>query len=525
MTDLHEVRKRVTQLHDELRGEGLNPIEALALLGVRLEELKDLMGLIEHPADLVSSIYQEILTPEARNGLGQYLTPLPVATMMATVANKLSAGRDILDPFCGVGLLLNCVASLKPDARLFGIEISEPAAQMATVLSEISGTPIQLELGNTFECLSDSKFSLVDIVITNPPFGATATTDTVNTECLPESLKRLSKLPAELLGLEVSIRRLKHFGLLAVVLPQSVLTNRGWDDYRVDIFSRLRVHAAVSLPEETFGPYKGVANACVLLAIRSDGPVQQTFPMYVSQSVGYSSTGRSNGISDLNDIATSILNNEEADRQVKVTATGQVYITTTEMRDDDTIKLGDIAEIFVGKNPSRDHYIADGPWLLKVGDLAGSVIPWRTRPKNRVSPEWFYKHSHRHLRVGDVCLTAAAHRPKYIGLKVDLVDAVPPEGALPSGEVMVIRLHSEVNIDPEQLLFYLRSNQGYQSIQEQVRGSTGHLYADDVVDMLIPELSNRYPGTAIVAYRQAVKHYRKYRRKEMEALEVVTPHS
>ena len=522
MSDIYTARKRLTQIHNELRNRGLNPIEALDELSERLGELASLDGrlrFVGQPADLVSLVYQEVLAPNARNGLGQYLTPLPVADMIAQVVCELGEAGDIIDPFCGVGVLLERVAVHMPKARLLGIEISEPVARMAQALSELGGTPISLELRDAFTGLADGSLPSADVVVTNPPFGAAVTSASIEACNIPKSLRALAKLPAELLGLEVSIRCLRIGGILAIVLPQSILTNRRWDAYRADALSRLSMHAAVSLPDETFGPFKGVANACVLFATRRDGQACQTFPMHVSESVGYSSTGRQGEASDLGDIARNVALGEGSQRHVTVLENGQALIGPADMMGDDGVRLGDVAEVFVGKNPSRAQYTPDGPWLLKVGDLAGSVVPWRTRPNNRVSEAWFKKQSRVHLRVGDICLTAAGHRPKYVGLKVDLVDHVPPEGAAPSGEVMAIRLRPETRIEPEQLLFFLRSGRGYRSIQDLVRGSSGHLYADDLSRMRLPELQHRCPEEAVAAFRKAVEHYRKYRLFEIRSLE------
>lgn len=522
MSDTYTARRRLTKLHSELRNQGLNPIEALDELSERLGELTSLDGQLEfvaQPADLVAIIYQEILAPNARNGLGQYLTPLPVADMIAQVVGKLIEGGEIIDPFCGIGVLLDRVAAYMPKAQLSGIEISEPVARMAHALSDLGGNPISLKLRDAFSELEGKSLPSVDIVVTNPPFGAMVTGASMQTSNIPRSLRTLGKLPAELLGLEVSIQCLRTGGILAIVLPQSILTNRRWNAYRLDALSRLKVHATVSLPEETFSPFKGVAKACVIFATRRDGEACQTFPMYVSESVGYSSTGRESGSSDLGEIASRIVLREQSQRHVTVLESGRVLIDSTDKTGVGGVRLSDIAEIFVGKNPARAQYMPDGPWLLKVGDLAGSIVPWRTRPNNRVSIAWFKKQERVHLRVGDICLTAAGHRPKYIGLKVDLIDHIPPEGALPSGEVMVIRLRPDTRIEPEQLLFFLRSERGYRSIQELVRGSSGHLYADDLSEMRLPELEHRYPAEAVATFRKAVEHYRKYRLFEIQSLE------
>lgn len=520
MSDMYRARRRLTQIHNDLRNEGLNPIEALEELSCRLVELRSRDGeleFVEQTSDLISLVYQEILAPSARNGLGQYLTPLPVADMMAHVISGLTDPVDILDPFCGIGILLDRVGAIVPDAELLGIEINESVARMARSLSELGESPMSLDLRDTFSGLRDNSLPSVDVVATNPPFGATVTASALDELQIPRSLRSLGKLPAELLGLEVSIQCLRPGGVLAIVLPQSILTNRRWSAYRADALRRLEVCAVVSLPEETFGPFRGVANACVLFGTRADVGVIQEFPMYTSESVGYSSTGRQSTDSDLPEIARQIVMRQDSTKRVKIFENGKACIESECTVGADGVTLGELAEIFVGKNPARTHYAADGPWLLKVGDLAGSVVPWRPRAKNRVAPAWFYKQRRIHLRTGDICLTAAGHRPKYIGLKVDLIDEVPPEGAAPSGEVMVIRLRQDNQIEPEQLLFYLRSENGYGSIQELVRGSTGHLYAGDLAEMRVPQLHSRYTTEAVEAYRAAVRHYREYRRHETQA--------
>lgn len=520
MIDTYAARRRLTRIHNDLRNRGLNPIEALDELGCRLSEIaihEGLPGIEDSPADLVSLVYQEILAPGARNGLGQYLTPLPVADMMAHVVSEKAIPRDVLDPFCGVGILLDRVAAISPTVRLWGIEISEPVARMASSLSSLGGNSISLQLRDTFSGLADGTLPTVDVVVSNPPFGATVSKSSFEDLEIPVSLRSLGKLPAELLGLEVCIQCLQTGGFLAIVLPQSILTNRRWSHYRSDVLARLTIDAIVSLPEETFGPFRGVANACVVFGTRQDSSPRQVFPMYVSESVGYSATGRQAAPSDLGQIAKQVVLGEDAERYVSVTETGDAQIDSQLSLGNDGLRLGDIAEVFVGKNPPRSQYVLEGPWLLKVGDLAGSVVPWRARQNNRVSVTWFNKQHRVHLQRGDVCLTAAGHRPKYIGLKVDMIDDLPAEGAAPSGEVMVIRLRSNATVEPEELLFYLRSKTGYRSIQELVRGSTGHLYAQDLAEMRIPSLQELYSPDAIRAFRQAVSHFREYRKFESQA--------
>ena len=522
MVDTYAARRRLKRIHNDLRNRGLNPVEALAELRDRLEEMTqdddDLtLGLDGDAADLVAIVYQEVLAAEARNGLGQYLTPLPVADLLASVVSEGLTPVVELVPCCGVGLLLDRVGALCPLAELKGVEINASVAGMAAGLAQLGGKAIEVLETDAFSLHLRGGMPCADAVVANPPFGAVVANLDMQAAKLPPALRALGQIPAELFGLEVCVDALRIGGVLAIVLPQSVLTNRTWNQYRSHVFSKLELVAVVSLPEETFGPFKGVANSCVLVGRRADVQGTQTAPFFTSKSVGYSATGRANGTNDLPEIAKRIVLGEESDRRAELADDGSVTVSSTRSCGPNGVRLGDLAEVFVGKNPPLGAYGPDGAWLLKVGDLAGSMLPWRTRAKNRVDREWFDKQSRIHLRVGDVCLTAAGHRPKYIGLKVDIIDELPAEGAAPSGEVMVIRTRPEAGIDPEQLLFFFRSEWGYGLIQELVRGSTGHLYHRDLAALVVPPLKDLYSEQAVAVYRRAAKAFREYRRLEAES--------
>jgi len=155
---------------------------------------------------------------------------------------------------------------------------------------------------------------------------------------------------------------------------------------------------------------------------------------------------------------------------------------------------------------------------LKVGDLAGSFVEWRERPKCHVREDFFGKNGLLHLRVGDICLTGSAHRPSYIGLKVDLIDELPPSGAMPSGEVIAVRLNQEAPLRPEALLFYLRSTEGYHQVQDLVRGSTGHLYPRDLVKMEVPVPDESGQKELARMFWEAAAAFRSYLEHESQAI-------
>lgn len=530
------VRRRLGAVHDELRNAGLNPVQALthvaAALTGRLDEThsslpaaadRRLLALRDVAVDggLLANLYQEFLLSEARNGLGQYLTPLPVAEFVAEIASSLVTADVAVDPFCGSGLLLDCLGQRSPTTKLIGIEINEPVAELAEAVSDLTGRLIDVRRTDAFARLADGTLPDADVVITNPPFGATATTADLTSLCfagVPESLLSLGKWPAELLGLEVCLRILRPDGVLVAVLPQSVITNTRWNAYRRDLFSRLALEHIVSLPEATFMPFRGVAKACILVGRRVPAALPYRVAFFRSSSVGYTNAGRASSPSDLGKIAKGLLAREVAEwADVRVDGSMQINGTSAARSRRGDRRLGDVAEIIRGKNPPSSYYCNEGPLLLKVGDLAGSFVSWRGRERNHVPIEWYEKQKALHLQANDICLTAAAHRPRYIGLKVDLLDAVPECGAMPSGEVIAIRLSAESGIDPAALLFYLRGAEGYGQVQEIVRGSTGHLYPKDLAELRVPTFDPRAAQTAAALFSKAAESFRSYLEYERQA--------
>ena len=314
---------------------------------------------------------------------------------------------------------------------------------------------------------------------------------------------------------------LRPGGLLIAVLPRSVITNTRWDGYRRDLLVRLRVSHIVSLPEPTFMPFRGVATACILIGRRQGTQLPYAASHLRSLSVGYTDTGRTGAPCDLPGLVGPILAGKVTGGTAEFGIAGSVALRRARpsAAPDDSLRLGDVAEIFRGKNPPPGSYSSTGPILLKVGDLAGSLVSWRSRERNHVPAKWFEAQAAWHLRRGDICLTAAAHRPRYIGLKVDLLDEVPGCGAMPSGEVMVVRLRDGGGIEPALLLAYLRGAEGYGQMQEIVRGSTGHLYPRDLADLRLPRLDHRRGAEVARLFSESSRSFRRYLALEQAAAE------
>ncbi|MFX0091832.1 MAG: restriction endonuclease subunit S, partial [Candidatus Hodarchaeota archaeon] len=151
--------------------------------------------------------------------------------------------------------------------------------------------------------------------------------------------------------------------------------------------------------------------------------------------------------------------------------------------------LSEVCEaIFTGKTPARKEYTSKGHKILKVRDLTNKGISWDNRERAFVSQELFLKHQRLTLRVDDILLISAAHHPKYIGEKIDIIDFIPERyknGVICSAELLVLRVKSKC-IDPYYVLSFLKTRDGFNAIQACVRGQTAHIYPKDIRNIKIP---------------------------------------
>ena len=90
---------------------------------------------------------------------------------------------------------------------------------------------------------------------------------------------------------------------MAIVLPDSVLTNRGAEHVRKWVQNAAKVRAIVSLPIETFSPFGANIKTSVLFLRKWDRGESHTASHSVClvriDSVGYDANGRRNATSDL----------------------------------------------------------------------------------------------------------------------------------------------------------------------------------------------------------------------------------
>lgn len=289
----------------------------------------DSYSLLRSKADVKGRAFQRVLTPAIRSGMGQYFTPDPIVRFVVeTIKPKMT--DLILDPFCGSAHFLS--RSLEyvnkntksREAKLFhefafgklhGIEKSDRMVRIAMTdmrlhgdgHSNIRNTDALLDFSNYPDLEPDS----FDIVLTNPPFGSLLGTESLSQLGKFELASGRKRVPMEILGLERCLQFLRPGGHMVIVLPDSVLCNKGTQYVRDWLRDIAKVRAIVSLPIETFTPFGANIKTSLLYLRKWDrGEIhKQSYATCLLRidKIGYDATGRRTNESELEDAQTALI--------------------------------------------------------------------------------------------------------------------------------------------------------------------------------------------------------------------------
>jgi type I restriction enzyme M protein len=219
---------------------------------------------------LFGDIYETILRDlQSAGNYGEFYTPRAITEFMTDMVDP-KPGERVLDPACGTGgFLTSTVEHLrtrlktidelkKLENNIHGMEL-KPLPFMLSVTNLILH---DLETPNVDYCdsLNREYTSIgardrVDIILANPPFGASVT-DGVETN-YPLNYRTTESADLFLL---LMVRLLKEGGRAAIVLPDGSLTGDGVKQrIREHFLKECELHTVVRLPNSVFQPYASVA--------------------------------------------------------------------------------------------------------------------------------------------------------------------------------------------------------------------------------------------------------------------------
>lgn len=219
---------------------------------------------------LFGDIYEQILKDlQSAGNAGEFYTPRAVTQFMVNRVNP-QLGEAILDPACGTGGFLACsVDHLKAQvktaadnqtmqAQIHGVEKKQLPHLLCTTNMLLHGieVPVQIRHDNTLSkpLSSWDDDDMVDIIVTNPPFGGTEE-DGIEKN-FPSELR--TRETADLF-LQLIIEVLKPGGRAAVVLPDGTLFGEGVKTKIKKLLTEeCNLHTIIRLPNGVFNPYTGI---------------------------------------------------------------------------------------------------------------------------------------------------------------------------------------------------------------------------------------------------------------------------
>ena len=499
--------------------------ENFHLSDVALVTLYQLFNTIEFskiPFDIRSTALKEFLSSEIRRGLGIYLTPDDVVKMMVEFVNP-TLEQSIYDLACGSGTFLvetlkfrrNTINSCKN--IVWGTDKNPRMLLLAELnMGHFPEITFHRRMTDALFPQSSERYqwpteNYFDVIFTNPPFGVTLDNTSFDLRsfdtCRTKEGYLINRQQSEIIFIEKSLKYLKPGGILAIVLPKSVVTNSTFQTARKALDKHGYIYAAVILPPETFATTGTQASTVVIFVqkygLKEDRKEKIQIAIANVTNVGYDSTGRARKNNQLVQLAQNLRSCLKSKSNIDIcrilpaiakecTFSEFGNLLAGRISTNSTAKLRDVVELAInGRTPPRLSYTSEGLFVVKVGNLTGNGINWIARDRNFISineKEKREKNNQLILKRGDILLTAAAHSPIYIAKKVDILETVPEwVGGSASfvGEVMMIRPNQKL-IDPYILLAYLRIPSTTERLQMLIRGQTAHLYPNDILELPLP---------------------------------------
>lgn len=245
-------------------------------------------------SDLYQLVFYNFATKFKKEENAQFLTPLAIINFIVNLMNP-KRHESICDPCCGIGdfLSLSYVNSdgKLDDRNLYGFDNDYNMTILAQLNMLLNGDgnacikyvpnkgsidkkltdekeivdliPGIHHAGNWDEWKSDVNLMKYDLILTNPPFGKGRSLDLSNSidseaakfyETYDLYIKENPKSGLDLgvVFLENTVRSLKENGRFAIILSNSIASNKSFEFVRKWLLDKVRIVALLDLPENIF---------------------------------------------------------------------------------------------------------------------------------------------------------------------------------------------------------------------------------------------------------------------------------
>ncbi|WP_186133560.1 type I restriction-modification system subunit M [Burkholderia gladioli] len=254
----------------EVFGDAYNYMKSGQLLRQVVNKINEVDFNSQSERHQFNDLYEKILKDlQSAGNAGEFYTPRAVTQFMVDQLNP-RLGERVLDPACGTGGFLACsIEHLKSQRKhvdddvvlqnsILGVEKKQLPHLLCVTNMMLHGieVPSQIRHDNTLSrpLVDYGNRDLVDIILTNPPFGGTEEPGIENN--FPADVR--TRETADLF-LVLIIELLKHNGRAAVVLPDGTLFGEGVKSrIKEKLLTECNLHTIVRLPNGVFAPYTGI---------------------------------------------------------------------------------------------------------------------------------------------------------------------------------------------------------------------------------------------------------------------------
>jgi Type I restriction modification DNA specificity domain/N-6 DNA Methylase len=306
--------------------------------------------------------------------------------------------------------------------------------------------------------------------------------------------------------LKWSIAHLKETGRLAIIVPAGMLSNYSQSQIRSYLVDEVGLRAVIELPS---GWAHGTATqACILLITHDRPPTTAMFRFddvgaipwdeLPSQVISPEPTLPGGTAGKAYAVQRSALSNLRLDPRYY----DPVYtdVEVPEPSEYAAVKLSDIVEIRSGERFTKEAVVAEGIPFVQVANV---TTDGRLDLRNvRSIKETEARTSRAYSIPGDVLITIAG----TVG-KVALVgDGLPSVGVCIDTSLRRLTLRDDVQVLPEYLALYLRSDLAQRQIERALSGSViAVLSSPNLGDMTVYLPSLERQGQVVKAFRQMLK--------------------
>ena len=289
---------------------------AASIVGLIHESIKQIKDQRES-FDLINEAFGHFVRDNFRNNIedAQYMTPQEVVDLMVSMATeriakgilKLREGFTVCDPCCGVGSLMTSFYKAFTQHKDFRKQSVKMLAQ-DKVQRMIRFTSLNFNLFDTgsFSITSgnsligpsnlDDYHNAVDLILTNPPFGAFFSKADLKGEgalkypLLHDLFGNNTSISSEILFIDRCLGLLKEGGEILAVVPDSVISSKGIPaTLRARILKNkgLRLMSIIELPVVAFAQAGTRTKTCILHLKKAKPGKQEAVFIAKSNDIGF----------------------------------------------------------------------------------------------------------------------------------------------------------------------------------------------------------------------------------------------